>query len=117
NLAKQKWDPESYTKIPGGLSGKPTQSDSNRLIKLAFENYGEQLIIIGIGGVFNAQDAYTKIRLGASLVGLITGLIYEGPQIVGDINCGVAKLLKQDGFNHISEAIGFDTTVNKLHNL
>ena len=57
----------------------------------------------------SAEDAYEKIRAGASLVALVTGLIYEGPQLVGDINRGLVRLLKRDGLSNISEAIGLTT--------
>jgi len=66
-------------------------------------------VIIGVGGIFSADDAYTKIKLGASLVELITGMIFEGPQLIGQINQGLVELLKRDGFNNISQAIGHDT--------
>jgi dihydroorotate dehydrogenase len=61
-----------------------------------------------VGGIFSAEDAYAKIRLGASLVQLITGMIFEGPQLIGEINRGLVRLLKRDGFSHISEAVGVD---------
>jgi dihydroorotate dehydrogenase subfamily 2 len=96
----------------GNFSGKPTERRSNELISLAYKKYGKRLVIIGCGGVFNAGDAYKKIRLGATLVQLITGLIFEGPQLVAQINLELPKLLKQDGFRNLSEAIGAD---NKLH--
>lgn len=92
--------------IKGNLSGAPTRDVSTHLIRQTYQKYGDKLVIIGIGGVFSAEDAYEKIRAGASLVALVTGLIYEGPQLVGDINHGLAKLLKKDGFKHISEAVG-----------
>lgn len=95
--------------IPGGLSGKPTWERTNALIKQTYQNYGDRFTIIGVGGIFSAQDAYTKIKLGATLVELITGMIYEGPQLIGDINRGLVKLLQQDGFDHISQAIGKDS--------
>lgn len=63
-------------------------------------------MIVGVGGIFTAQDAYRKICLGASLVELITGMIYEGPQLVGQINRELVDLLKRDNFSTIGEAIG-----------
>ena len=66
---------------------------------------------IGLGGVFCAQDAYKKIKLGASLVELITGMIFEGPQVISEINQGLVRLLKADGFENISQAIGKDSSV------
>lgn len=95
--------------IRGGLSGKLTTERSNHLLKKTYEAYGDRFTIIGVGGVFTARDAYRKIRLGASLVQMITGLIFEGPQVVGKINADLAALLRADGFYSISEAVGVDT--------
>ena len=92
----------------GNFSGKPTWERSNELIELAYRHARGKLVIVGCGGVFSAKDAYTKIRLGASLVELITGLIFKGPQLAGEINLGLIGLLKRDGFSHISEAVGAD---------
>ena len=94
--------------IRGGLSGEPTREHSLELIRHAYQKYGDRLTIIGVGGIFTAEDAYAKIRAGASLVGLITGLFFEGPQLVGHINRELVTLLKNDGFSHISEAVGAD---------
>lgn len=90
----------------GNFSGKPTEKRSNELIELAYKNFGKKLIIIGCGGVFSAKDAYKKIKLGASLVQLITGLIFEGPQLAASINYELDKMLKKDGFKNISEVVG-----------
>ena len=94
--------------IRGGLSGEPTREHGLELIRHAYQKYGDRLTIIGVGGIFTAEDAYAKIRAGASLVGLITGLFFEGPQLVGHINRELVTLLKNDGFSHISEAVGAD---------
>jgi len=94
--------------IRGGLSGEPTREHSLELIRHAYRNYGDRLIIVGVGGVFSAEDAYVKIKAGASLVGLITGLFFEGPQLVGRLNRELVKLLKNDGFSSVSEAVGAD---------
>lgn len=95
-------------RVKGGLSGKPTRWLSNELIRLTYKNYGDKLMIIGGGGVFSAEDAYAKIKFGANLVELVTGLIVNGPQVVAEINDGLVKLLEQDGYEHISQAIGVD---------
>jgi len=58
------------------------------------------------GGVDSAEAAYEKIRLGASMVQLLTALVYQGPTLVAAINQGLANLLRRDGFSHISEAVG-----------
>lgn len=98
--------PES---IEGNLSGLPTQKLSDDLIAKTYQKYGSQLVIIGVGGIFSAEDAYRKICLGASLVGLITGMIFTGPQCIGEINREIARLLEKDGFHNISQAIGSRT--------
>ncbi len=92
--------------VKGNLSGLPTQAPSDELIRLTYASYGNRLMIVGVGGIFTAQDAYRKICLGASLVELITGMIYEGPQLVGQINRELVDLLKRDNFSTIGEAIG-----------
>ena len=103
---------EEVKKFPvGNFSGKPTEKRSNELIKLAYRNFGKQLVIIGCGGVFSAEDAYKKIKLGASLVQLITGLIFEGPQLVSEINRNLVRLLQEDGYKNIKEAIGVKSGV------
>jgi len=111
NLQKNRQDPsinqEEVKKYSqGNFSGKPTEKRSNELIRLTYQNYGDRLTIIGCGGVFSAEDAYKKIKLGASLIQLITGLVYVGPQLPAQINSGLPRLLKKDGFSHISQAIG-----------
>lgn len=101
----------------GNFSGKPCQARSNELIRLVYNKYGAMIKIIGCGGIFNAEDAYCKIKLGASLVQLMTGLIFEGPQLVAEINRGVAKLLKSDGYDIITQAIGVDAVERaRYHN-
>lgn len=92
----------------GYFSGKPTEKRSNELIKLSYKKYGSKLTIIGCGGIFSGKDAYTKIRLGASLVQLITGLVFEGPQLAAQVNLELSEILKKDGFKNIQEAIGAD---------
>ncbi len=92
----------------GGLSGKPVSGMSDSLIAHIYRRYKDRFAIVGVGGIFSAEDAYRKMRLGASLVQLITGMIFEGPQIVSEVNRGLVKLLKRDGFANISEAVGVD---------
>ena len=91
----------------GGLSGKPISSRTNVMIKYIHKAM-PNLVIMGLGGVFNAEDAYEKIKAGASLVQVYTGLIYEGPFIVKKINQGLVKLLQRDGVNNITEVVGVE---------
>lgn len=90
----------------GNFSGKPCEPRSNELIKLTYKKFGDKLIIVGCGGVFNGQDAYKKIKLGASLIQLITGLIYQGPQVISQINLELEELLERNGYKNIREAVG-----------
>jgi dihydroorotate dehydrogenase (fumarate)/dihydroorotate dehydrogenase len=62
--------------------------------------------LVGAGGVFTAEDAYAKIRNGASLVQLLTAMVYEGPLLARRIARGLAQLLERDGFKSVSEAVG-----------
>lgn len=98
----------------GGFSGKAIEELSTDMIRKVYKYFNgpsaplgiNKKIIIGVGGVFTAEDAYKKIKAGASLIEMITGMIFEGPQAVSSINLGLAKFLKQDGYTNISEAVG-----------
>lgn len=90
----------------GGVSGKPTGDISNALISYLYKKTNGRYVVLGCGGVFSAEDAYEKIRRGASLVQLVTGMIYEGPQLIGEINKGLVRLLEKDGYSNVSEAVG-----------
>mgnify|MGYP000887013734 CR=1 FL=1 len=111
NLVKNRNNPDFDKKEienagRGNFSGKPTEKITNELISAVYKNYKDRFIIIGCGGIFTADDAYEKIKRGATLVQLITGMIYEGPSLIGKINKDLAKLLKKDGYKNISEAVG-----------
>ena len=97
---------EKNIQTAGGLSGKIVQDLADKQISYIYKKTGKEFVIIGCGGVFTAEDAYRKIKLGASLIHLITGMIYEGPQSISEINQGLVRLLEKDGLNNISEAIG-----------
>jgi dihydroorotate dehydrogenase len=92
----------------GGLSGAPLRRRSTEVIRLLRRAAGADLPIIGVGGVSSAADAYEKIRAGASLVQLYTGLIYRGPTLPRSIVSGLADLLRRDGHAHVSETVGAD---------
>ncbi len=87
----------------GGLSGMPTRERSNETIRFVNKHTGK--LIIGCGGIFSGKEAYEKIKLGASLVQLVTGLIYEGPGVVGKINRELVDLMHKDGFGNIEEVV------------
>jgi dihydroorotate dehydrogenase len=90
----------------GGLSGAPLRERSTAVVRTLYRLAEGALPIIGVGGVFSADDAYAKIRAGASLVQLYTGMIYEGPRVAYRIARGLVDLLARDGFTHIGEAVG-----------
>ena len=93
---------------PGGLSGRPITTKTTSFVSHIYRVTHGRLPIIGVGGIFNAQDAYDKIKAGASAVQIYTGWIYEGPGAVKRINQGLLRLLERDGLKHISEAVGID---------
>ena len=114
NLTKNRTNRKVLDKVlsaEGGMSGKIVENLSNELISYIFQKTNGKYVIIGLGGVFSAQDAYKKIMLGASLVALISGMIYEGPQVISEINIGLVKLLERDGYSNISQAIGADNKI------
>jgi dihydroorotate dehydrogenase len=92
----------------GGLSGRPLFEPSTALLGEMFRLTEGRVPLIGVGGVASAEDAYAKIRAGASLVQLYTALVYAGPGLLGRIKAGVVALLRRDGFASIAEAVGAD---------
>ena len=84
----------------GGLSGKPLFAPSTALLGDIYRLTGGKLPLIGVGGIASAEDAYAKIRAGASLVQLYTALVFHGPALIGRIKRGLAELLRRDGFTY-----------------
>lgn len=98
--------PESFRAEKGGLSGKPLRDPSTDIIRNFHRLTRGRLPIIGAGGISSAQDAYDKIRAGASLVQFYSALAFQGPGMVKKINEGLSALLQQDGFSRIQDAVG-----------
>ena len=90
----------------GGLSGKPIQEISNKIIFKFYKLLGNKIKIIGVGGVDSGQAAFEKIISGASLVQLYTGMVFRGPGIASKISSELIDILKNKGFKNVSEAIG-----------
>ena len=90
----------------GGLSGAPLRHRSNEVIALIYRATSGAFPIIGVGGVFTAEDAWDKICSGASLIQLYTGFIYGGPSVPRRINEGLARILQREGFCSLDEAVG-----------
>ena len=100
--------PAHLTAETGGLSGAPLKAVANDACRALYAHIGRRVPIVGVGGIFTADDAYERIRAGASLVQLYTGLIYEGPGLVARIVRGLGERLARDGVSNISEVIGAD---------
>jgi dihydroorotate dehydrogenase len=92
----------------GGLSGQPLAQVAHETAARIYRLVGGRLPVIGVGGIASAEEAYARIRAGASLVQLYTGLVYEGPGVVRAINYGLARRLRRDGFASLAEAVGAD---------
>jgi len=97
-----------HAKDFGGISGALLTDKSYQLFRaIGKELYGKTLLI-SVGGIDSAEEAYKRIKAGASLVQVYSMLIYKGPSLIKEINEGLVKLLQEDGYTHISEAIGAD---------
>jgi dihydroorotate dehydrogenase len=97
-------EPDRYGK--GGLSGMPLAQRSNEVVSTIYRHSGGSLPIIGVGGLFTAEDAFEKIAAGASLLQSYTGFVYGGPSFARSINIGLAEILKKRGFGHLDDAVG-----------
>ena len=125
NLAKPEFNsehrPEEYPTVDGRLpkgkgamSGLPLQRISTNVVRHVYRRTRGKLTIIGVGGIFTAKDAYEKITSGASLLHMITTMIFDGPQNINEINRGIVKLLKKDGFDSIEQAVGSRNPLPKI---
>ena len=92
----------------GGLSGLPLKDRSTEMIRKIYKMTDGKVPIIGVGGIFNDEDAWEKITAGASLIQLYTGLVFEGPGIARSIMTGLKKRVKEAGFETITEAVGIN---------
>jgi dihydroorotate dehydrogenase len=92
----------------GGLSGAPLERRATEVVRRVYDRARGRLAVVGVGGIFTAEDAYRKIRSGASLVQLYTGFVYEGPRAPVRILRGLEALLRRDGLRSVGEAVGAD---------
>ena len=90
----------------GGLSGKPLRARSTEIVRHLYKQTRGALPIVGVGGIFTADDAWEKITAGASLVQCYTGLVYEGPSLAKQIVAGLRLKLEASGFKNLREAVG-----------
>ncbi|MDP7548035.1 MAG: quinone-dependent dihydroorotate dehydrogenase [Alphaproteobacteria bacterium] len=92
----------------GGLSGRPLFEFSTAQLAAFYRHSAGRIPLIGVGGIDSADTAYAKIRSGASLIQLYTGLVYHGPGLIPEITKGLAQRLRRDGFANIKDAVGAD---------
>ena len=92
----------------GGLSGRPLRDRSTEVIRHLYRQSRGKLPIIGVGGIFSADDAWEKISAGASLVQIYTGMVYEGPGLVQDIVAGLVGKLGRECASNLLEKVGSD---------
>jgi dihydroorotate dehydrogenase len=97
-----------HPKTIGGLSGAVLKEKSFKIFEaIAKELYGKTLLI-SVGGIDSAEEAYKRIKAGASLVQILSGIVFHGPDMIMNVNKGLIELLKADGYANITEAIGAD---------
>ena len=90
----------------GGISGLSLRKKSREILQILGENLFNRTTLISVGGIDNGDEAYERIKLGASLIQIYTGMVFEGPKICRNINETILERLKEDGFDNIKEAIG-----------
>lgn len=93
----------------GGLSGAPLHDLALQSLRAFRKAVGADLPLIGVGGIATGEQAYARIRAGASLVQIYSALVYEGPMLARVIHRNLRDLLKRDGFTNVGQAVGIDT--------
>lgn len=98
----------SDAKEHGGISGQAIKEKSFEFFKSIAKEFFGKTLLVSVGGIDSGDEAYRRVRMGANLVQIYTALVFEGPKIVYKINQELAKNLRRDGFEHISQAVGID---------
>jgi dihydroorotate dehydrogenase len=96
------------TEEAGGISGKPLRDRATEVIRFIYQKTEGTLPIIGVGGIFTAEDAWEKITAGASLLQVYTGWIYEGPTMARQVLTGLSQKLEEQGLTSLSQAVGWN---------
>ena len=97
-----------YGSEAGGLSGHPLAVHARACLAAMYRYTRGRIPLIGCGGIASGAEAYARIRAGANLVQLYTGLVFEGPGLVQTIKADLARLLRADGFANVADAVGID---------
>lgn len=92
----------------GGISGAPVRRRAEEVVARIYRRTGGELPVVGVGGIFDAEDAWRRIRAGASLLQLYTGFVYGGPEVVQRINRGLLLRVERAGLSSLDEAVGLD---------
>ncbi|MDA0684072.1 MAG: quinone-dependent dihydroorotate dehydrogenase [Bacteroidetes bacterium] len=93
----------------GGLSGQPIRARANGLVKYLYRKTKGRVPIIGVGGISSAEQAYERIKSGASLIQVYTGLVYQGPGLIRSIKEGLIRLMEEEGHSSISKVVGIES--------
>ncbi len=97
---------DALERMPGAVGGKPVEAYVNAILETLYGITGDRYALMAAGGVSTAEDAYRKLRLGATVVQLYTGLVYRGPGVVREILTDLVALLERDGLESVADAVG-----------
>ncbi len=109
-----------YTLLPnarnfGGISGEVLREKSFIFFEALAKEFFSKTILISVGGISDAKEAYRRLKAGASLVQVYSALIFEGPYVTKKINQGLVELMHKEGYSHISEIIGLHRKQRRTH--
>ena len=93
----------------GGLSGRPLRERSLAVLRRLRARVGDRLVLVAVGGIESPEDAWARVRAGATLVQLYTGFIYGGPLTPRRLASGLARLARQAGYARVQDAVGADS--------
>lgn len=95
-----------HARQSGGISGEALREKSKEILRILAESFFGQTLLVSVGGIDSAKEAYERIKLGASLVQVLSAMVFEGPALCRNINQGLLELLAQDGYTTLTQAIG-----------
>lgn len=106
NTTSSRADVAGYDDVSGGLSGAPLRARATEIIRYIARRTEGRLPIVGVGGIFGAADALEKLRAGARLIQVYTGLVYQGPGLVREINLGLVQACEREGVKSVADLRG-----------
>jgi dihydroorotate dehydrogenase len=105
-LSRDGLQDRSFTVEAGGLSGRPLFERATRMLARVYRLTEGKLLLIGVGGISSGEDAVAKIEAGASLLQLYTGLVFEGPKLIGAIKLALIEAMRKAGASNLTPLIG-----------